>query len=147
MWIYWRSPGLSIPLALIPDIVKLGRRGVSGKIACDALYMCKVHTIRPCELAPTYRDFLDPKGMSDVVIYATKLCPYCQMAKALLDRKGVAYSEIDVTWQPSIRAEMTEKAGGRRTVPQIWIGDTHVGGCDELFELERKNLLDDMLEA
>ena len=85
--------------------------------------------------------------MSDVVIYATKLCPYCQMAKALLDRKGVAYSEVDVTRKPTIRAEMTEKAGGRQTVPQIWIGDTHVGGCDELFELERKSLLDDMLEA
>ena len=85
--------------------------------------------------------------MAEVVIYSTSLCPYCQMAKTLLKRKGVTYTEIDVSWRPELRDEMTEKAGGRYTVPQIWIGERHVGGCDDLYELDRKGELDGLLAA
>src|SRR5262245_37217588 len=80
--------------------------------------------------------------MKPVTIYTTNMCGYCRMAKALLTRKGVAFHEIDVTWDHAARAEMSAKAGGRTTVPQIWIGETHVGGCDELYELEHGGRLD-----
>ena len=69
------------------------------------------------------------------------------MAKQLLKRKGVAFEEIDVTGRPDVRAEMAEKAGGRSTVPQIWIGEHHVGGCDDLYELDRKGELDKLLSS
>lgn len=85
--------------------------------------------------------------MAEVVIYSTKICPYCLMAKSLLTRKGVKFTEIDVSWQAELREEMTRKAGGRQTVPQIWIGDRHVGGCDDLYELERSGELDSLLAA
>lgn len=85
--------------------------------------------------------------MAEVVIYSTLLCPYCQMAKALLKRKGVAFTEIDVSRRPDLRQEMTDKAGGRQTVPQIWIGERHVGGCDDLYELDRRGELDSLLVA
>lgn len=84
--------------------------------------------------------------MPPVTVYATMFCPFCIRAKRLLDQKGVAYENIDVTMRPGLRAEMTEKAGGRRTVPQIWIGKTHVGGCNELMALERSGQLDRMLQ-
>jgi glutaredoxin 3 len=83
--------------------------------------------------------------MASVTIYTTPICPYCQMAKQLLERKGVGYREIDVLRQPALRAEMRAKAGGRSTVPQIWIGERHVGGCDDLFELEASGELDALL--
>ncbi len=83
--------------------------------------------------------------MANVTIYTTMLCPYCHMAKRLLQSKGVAFEEIDVTFKPGLRAEMAEKAG-RRTVPQIWIGEQHVGGCDELQALDRAGELDALLE-
>ena len=83
--------------------------------------------------------------MAHVTIYTTAICPYCQMAKDLLSRKGTAYDEIDVMRQPGRRAEMSEKAGGRNTVPQIWIGDRHVGGCDDLYELDARGELDALL--
>jgi glutaredoxin 3 len=67
------------------------------------------------------------------------------MAKQLLNRKGIAFDEIDVTGNPALREEITVKAGGRSTVPQIWIGETHVGGCDDLYELDRTGQLDRML--
>jgi glutaredoxin 3 len=69
------------------------------------------------------------------------------MAKSLLQRKGAQYTEIDVSRRPDLRAEMTEKAGGQYTVPQIWIGERHVGGCDDLYELDRKGELDRLLAA
>ncbi|MCP8467373.1 glutaredoxin 3 [Pseudomonas sp. ZM23] len=84
--------------------------------------------------------------MSSVLIYTSAWCPYCIRAKALLDRKGVAYEEISVDGKPGIRAEMIDKAG-RTSVPQIWIGDTHVGGCDDLYALERAGKLDTLLSA
>jgi glutaredoxin 3 len=67
------------------------------------------------------------------------------MAKQLLERKGASYREVDVMRQPALRAEMRTKAGGRNTVPQIWIGDHHVGGCDDLYELEARGELDGLL--
>lgn len=80
-------------------------------------------------------------------MYATGWCPYCHRAEALLKSKGVADLEkILVDRQPGLKAEMMERSG-RRTVPQIWIGDTHVGGCDELYALERAGRLDPLLSA
>ena len=82
--------------------------------------------------------------MQKIVIYTTTTCPYCVRAKALLDRKGATYREISAE-DPSIREEMIQKAGGRKTVPQIFIGDFHVGGCDDLYELEKQGKLDQRL--
>jgi glutaredoxin 3 len=83
--------------------------------------------------------------MSHVTIYTTSLCPYCHMAKRLLREKGVAFDEIDVGSDAALRREMTAKAGGRTSVPQIWIGDRHVGGCDDLYALDRQGGLDPLL--
>lgn len=85
--------------------------------------------------------------MAKVTIYTTPICPYCQMAKQLLARKGVAYEEIDVMRSPALRAQMRQKAGGRNTVPQIWIGERHVGGCDDLLDLDAAGQLDELLAA
>lgn len=82
--------------------------------------------------------------MTKVLIYTASLCPYCHMAKELLRAKGVLYEEIDVTGEERLRAEMAARSG-RRTVPQIWIGDTHVGGCDDLHCLDRAGKLDQLL--
>lgn len=78
-------------------------------------------------------------------MYCTAACPFCQAAERLLVQKGVAIEKVRVDRQPELRAEMTKKAGGRRTVPQIWIGSRHVGGCDDLYELDRKGELDPLL--
>ncbi|MGE0007342.1 MAG: glutaredoxin 3 [Parvibaculaceae bacterium] len=83
--------------------------------------------------------------MPKVTIYTTPFCPYCHSAKALLRRKNVAFSEIDVSFDPEERRRMIAKAQGRRTVPQIFIGETHVGGSDELHALERQGRLDPLL--
>lgn len=80
-----------------------------------------------------------------VEIYTTRSCPFCIAAKALLDRKGVAYQETDVGADPSLRAAMTQRAGGRRTVPQIFIDGKGIGGCDDLHALDRAGRLDSML--
>ncbi len=82
--------------------------------------------------------------MPKVQIYSTDWCPYCNAAKSLLDDKGVSYEEIDVT-DPALRSAMVERAHGRRTVPQIFIGDTHVGGYDDLARLDRRGELDPLL--
>ena len=82
-----------------------------------------------------------------VLMYCTAACPFCQSAERLLAAKGVAIDKVRVDLQPELRAEMTQKAGGRRTVPQIWIGGRHVGGCDDLYELERRGELDPLLKA
>lgn len=84
--------------------------------------------------------------MQLVVIYSSDFCPYCMRAKQLLSRKGVAFTEIKVDGQRELRAEMARKAG-RTSVPQIWIGDTHVGGCDDLHALERAGKLDALLRG
>jgi len=83
--------------------------------------------------------------MPSVEIYTTRFCPYCRTAKALLARKGVAFSEIDVGRDWERREEMVERAHGRVTVPQIFIGDLHVGGSDELYALDRAGKLDALL--
>ena len=85
--------------------------------------------------------------MTDVTIFTTQFCPYCHRAKHLLQEKGVGFTEIDVTMDNAKRKEMTAMAGGRRTVPQIFIGDTHVGGCDDLYALDRAGKLDSLLTA
>jgi glutaredoxin 3 len=84
--------------------------------------------------------------MSDVVIYTTKVCPYCVRAKALLDRKGVEYQEISAE-DEAVREAMITKAGGRRTVPQIFINGQHIGGCDDLYALDKEGKLQPMLDA
>ncbi|WP_300652052.1 glutaredoxin 3 [Pseudomonas sp.] len=84
--------------------------------------------------------------MSAVVIYSSDWCPYCMRAKQLLARKGVDFDEIKVDGKPEVRAEMTRKAQ-KTSVPQIWIGSSHVGGCDDLYDLERAGKLDALLEA
>lgn len=83
--------------------------------------------------------------MPKVTIYTTPFCPYCHSAKALLRRKNVEFSEIDVSYDADERQRMMAKANGRRTVPQIFIGETHVGGSDELHALDRQGKLDPLL--
>lgn len=85
--------------------------------------------------------------MSNVTIYTTGLCGFCYRAKALLEAKGVAFEEIDVTFDPKKKAEMLAKAGGASSVPQIWIGERHVGGSDDLYALESSGELDALLEG
>ncbi|MBX3489299.1 glutaredoxin 3 [Parvibaculum sp.] len=85
--------------------------------------------------------------MADVTIYTTLMCPYCYRAKELLGRKGVAFTEIDVGMDVDKRREMMARANGRHTVPQIFIGGSHVGGCDDLCALEDAGKLDAMLAA
>lgn len=82
--------------------------------------------------------------MADVVIYTTQFCPFCIRAKQLLTDKGVAFNEVAVDHNPTLRAQMAEKAG-RTSVPQIWIDEHHVGGCDDLFALQRAGKLDTLL--
>jgi glutaredoxin 3 len=84
--------------------------------------------------------------MSGVLMYCTAACPFCQSAERLLLEKGVAIEKIRVDLEPARRGEMTRKSG-RRTVPQIWIGERHVGGCDDLYALERAGELDPLLKA
>ncbi len=85
--------------------------------------------------------------MSGVLMYSSRFCPYCHAAKRLLVARGAAFEEIDVDFHPERRAEMIARAGGRRTVPQIFVGEHHVGGCDELYALERDGELDALLEG
>lgn len=81
----------------------------------------------------------------DVTLYTSPICGYCAAAKRLLAAKGVAYTEIDVTREPARRAEMIGRARGRRTVPQIFVGEAHVGGYDDLAAMERTGRLDGLL--
>ena len=84
--------------------------------------------------------------MARVEIYTTMLCPYCWRAKKLLEERGVAYQEVDVMTDGKLRAEMRQRAGGRTSVPQIFINGQHVGGCDDLYALDRAGKLKPMLE-
>lgn len=83
--------------------------------------------------------------MAQVTVYTRQLCGFCSSAKALLDRKGVAYEEKDATVTPAFRQEMLARANGRTTFPQIFIGATHVGGCDDLYALDAAGRLDPLL--
>ncbi len=85
--------------------------------------------------------------MKPVEIYTSPLCGFCHAAKRLLNQKGVSFQEIDVMAQPDRKTEMIQRANGGRTVPQIFVGETHVGGCDDLYALERAGKLDPLLAA
>ncbi|MEM9551862.1 MAG: glutaredoxin 3 [Pseudomonadota bacterium] len=85
--------------------------------------------------------------MKQVEIYTSPLCGFCHAAKRLLTQKGVNFQEFDVFAQPDRKAEMITRAKGGRTVPQIFVGDTHVGGCDDLYALDRAGKLDSLLTA
>ncbi len=80
-----------------------------------------------------------------VKVYTAGNCCYCHMAKELLRRKGAPFEEFDLTGRPDLREDLSQRAGGRRTVPQIWIGDVYVGGCDDLHALDRSGKLDTLL--
>jgi glutaredoxin 3 len=82
--------------------------------------------------------------MKTVQIYTTRWCPYCTAAKSLLAEKGVSYEEVDAN-DPEVRMAMVQRANGRRTVPQIFVGETHVGGYDDMAALERRGQLDPLL--
>jgi glutaredoxin 3 len=83
--------------------------------------------------------------MKKIVIYTASYCPHCVRAKDLLKRKGYDFEEIDVT-DPNTRSDMIEKSNGRKTVPQIFIGETHIGGCDDLYALDSAGKLNEMVE-
>lgn len=83
--------------------------------------------------------------MAKIVVYTTNYCPYCVKAKQLLTKKGVEFTEIDLTHNDAARLDLVKKAGGRKTVPQIFINDQHIGGCDDLYALDAKGELDPLL--
>jgi len=85
--------------------------------------------------------------MPEITVYTKDYCPYCHAAKELLRKKGAAFTEVDIQKHPDRRAEMIEKAGGKTTVPQIFIGGRHVGGCDDIHALDSAGKLDPMLKA
>jgi len=85
--------------------------------------------------------------MPAIMIYTKSWCPYCSAAKKLLSEKGAAFTEIDIEKKPEARAEMIQKAKGRSTVPQIFIGEKHVGGCDDLYDLDDRGQLEPLLQA
>ena len=85
--------------------------------------------------------------MKPIEIYTSPLCGFCHAAKRLLSEKGADFTEFDITKDPARRPEMMQRSNGRHTVPQIFVGDTHVGGCDELYALERAGKLDTLLEG
>ncbi len=84
---------------------------------------------------------------TEIIIYSKDYCPYCKHAKALLTKKGVSFTEFDILDKEVLTREMIEKSGGRRTVPQIFIGGFHVGGASDLFELEEAGKLDELLKT
>ena len=85
--------------------------------------------------------------MVDVTIYTRMMCGYCAAAKRLLDRKGVAYTEHDASFSPDLRQEMIARSNGRYTFPQIFVGDVHVGGYDDMMALHRAGKLEPLLEG
>ena len=85
--------------------------------------------------------------MAKIVIYTTQFCPYCVQAKRLLKQKGVVFEEVDVSTNSELRREMVQKAGGRMTVPQIFVGDSWIGDCDGIYALDRAGKLDALLNS
>ena len=83
--------------------------------------------------------------MAEIIVYTTNYCPYCIKVKQLLIKKGVEFKEIDLTDNDAERMRLVEKSGGRKTVPQIFVNDKHIGGCDDLFALDAKGELDSLL--
>ena len=86
-------------------------------------------------------------GTPDIVMYSTGWCPYCVRARALLERKGLAFREIKIDEDPAEREAMLARSGGRRTVPQIFVGDHHVGGFDDLYALDKAGKLDELIST
>ena len=84
--------------------------------------------------------------MKKVIIYSTSTCPYCIKAKHLLESKGIDYQEVRIDKHPELIAEVVKKSGGQKTVPQIFIDDYHVGGCDDLYAFDKKGRLDSLLD-
>lgn len=84
------------------------------------------------------------QAMPEVIIYSSKYCPFCSRAKSIFQQKSVAFKEIDVDVNSKFKKEMIEKSG-RRTVPQIWIGENHIGGCDDLMDIQSSGVLDKLL--
>lgn len=85
--------------------------------------------------------------MTQVTIYTKPYCPYCIRALSLLEKKGVEFTEIEAAFDPEKRREMNDRSGGRNTFPQIFIGDRHIGGCDDMMALEQQGKLDALLQA
>lgn len=85
--------------------------------------------------------------MQQIELYTKGYCPYCKRAKALLESKGVGFTDFEIDKQPELRDTMIARASGSSTVPQIFIGETHVGGCDDLFALEASGTLDSLLTS
>lgn len=85
--------------------------------------------------------------MTKVTVYTRAFCPYCSRAMSLLSQKSVSVDEIDAGMSPQLKSEMIQKSGGAQTFPQIFVGDVHVGGCDELFALDRAGKLDLLIES
>jgi glutaredoxin 3 len=85
--------------------------------------------------------------MAQITVYSGPACPYCQRAKLLLKKKNAAFVDIDVSLDPAKRAEMMQKAGGKRSIPQIFINDQHIGGCDDLYALDADGKLDGLLAS
>ncbi|MBC7167902.1 glutaredoxin 3 [Phenylobacterium sp.] len=85
--------------------------------------------------------------MTQVTIYTKPYCPYCIRALSLLEKKGVEFTEIEAAFDPEKRREMNERSGGRNTFPQIFIGERHIGGCDDMMALEQQGKLDALLQA
>ncbi|MEL7545881.1 MAG: glutaredoxin 3 [Pseudomonadota bacterium] len=85
--------------------------------------------------------------MTKVTVYTRAFCPYCSRAMSLLSQKPVSVDEIDAGMSPQLKSEMIQKSGGAQTFPQIFVGDVHVGGCDELFALDRAGKLDPLIES
>jgi glutaredoxin 3 len=86
-------------------------------------------------------------GTPEIVMYSSGWCPYCVRARALLERKGLAYREIKIDEDPAHREAMLARSGGRRTVPQIFVGDHHVGGFDDLYALDKAGKLDELIST
>ncbi len=105
--------------------------------------------LKPASLSLTDLNEREFRSMtvSQVTLYTTMMCPYCSQAKTLLAKKNVNFDEIDVGMDPDLRKTMMKRAGGAHTVPQIFVGDIHVGGCDDLYALERAGKLDQLLVA
>ena len=85
------------------------------------------------------------RGAPEITMYSTTFCPYCERARGLFARKGVSFREVKVDEDPAQRAVMLQRSNGRRTVPQIFIGEWHVGGCTDLYDLDRNGELDKLL--
>ncbi|KFC72213.1 Glutaredoxin 3 [Bosea sp. LC85] len=100
-----------------------------------------------CHDSIIYQDSIAGTAMPQITLYTTSWCPYCTAAKSLLKKKGAAFEEIDVDGKPELRRAMSERAGGRTSVPQIFIGHRHVGGSDDLHALDARGELDTLLAA